>query len=172
MTDMPTCQRVQMNTPTPPQHQHHADKYDRHFNTAPHQLEQQTGQHPQCECHRHHADKYDRHTNTPSTANTGTNADAIKYNSKQGNTSTNANGSNDQHANITTRNTYSCLIVLLLHSSCALCFFPCKSKVFLLQESHCNIAILGTLVVTYDVACVMMLTHLLPTHSHLAPLRL
>src|SRR6266852_1849674 len=50
-----------------------------------------------------------------------------------------------------------CISASLPH---ALRFFPRASKVYLLQESRCNIAILGTLVVTYDVACVMMLTHL------------
>ena len=46
----------------------------------------------------------------------------------------------------------------------ALHFFPCKGKVFLLQESHCNIANLSTLVVAYDVVCVTMLTHI-STHA-------
>ena len=62
-----------------------------------------------------------------------------------------------------------CTSVLL---PCALCFFLANSKVFYRKKSCCNIAILlGTLVVTYDVACVMMLIHLFSSFT-LALLRL
>ena len=50
--------------------------------------------------------------------------------------------------------------------------FFLQSKVFLSQESHCSTAILGTLVVTYIVACVMMMTQSFVKPSHFAPLRL
>ena len=41
-------------------------------------------------------------------------------------------------------------------------FFLAKSKVFLLQELHCNVALLSTQVVTYIVARIAMFTHLCP----------
>ena len=47
----------------------------------------------------------------------------------------------------------------------ALCFFPSKGQVFLLQESCCNIALLSTLVVTYIVVCVAMLTQPFLSHA-------
>ena len=50
--------------------------------------------------------------------------------------------------------------------------FFLQSKVFLSQESRCSTAILGTLVVTYIVACVMMLTQSFVKPSHFALPRL